>query len=83
MVCGNWQQTLKLEEVFKIARALTDIQVDLYYFETTSYATKVLRQLWSVRSEKGTQSWTPENPDQAVRHYLYRRGFTTTRHPQW
>lgn len=75
---SDWRKALKLGEVFKIAVAMTDIKVDAYQFESCSFTTKVLKKLWSERSNRDIQPWTPENLDPVVRHYLQRRGFTTT-----
>jgi hypothetical protein len=74
----DWRKTMKLGEVFKIAVATTDIKVDAYHFESCSFSTKVLKKLWSERSNLDVQPWTPENLDPVVRHYLQQRGFTTT-----
>src|SRR5436190_22459103 len=75
---SDWHNTIKLGEVFKIAVAITDIQVDAYYFESCLFTTKVLKKLKSERSNQDIQPWIPENLDPVVQHYLQRRGFTTT-----
>ena len=75
---SDWRKAMKLGEVFKIAVATTDIKVDAYHFESCSFTTKVLKKRWSERSNRDIQPWTPENLDPVVRHYLQRRGFTTT-----
>jgi hypothetical protein len=75
---SDWRKALKLGEVFKIAIATTDIKVDACQFESCSFTTRVLKKLWSDRSNRDVQPWTPENLDPVVRHYLRRRGFTTT-----
>jgi hypothetical protein len=75
---SDWRKTMKLGEVFKIAVATTDIKVDANHFENCSLITKVVKRLWSERSNPDIQPWTPKNLDPVVRHYLQRRGFTTT-----
>ncbi|KAI1623158.1 hypothetical protein EDD37DRAFT_695551 [Exophiala viscosa] len=77
VVSSGWQQVMKLGEVFKIAVAMTDINVDAYYFEACSFRTKLVKQLWSERHDQDLQPWTPENIDPLIRAYLCRRGFST------
>lgn len=59
LVSSNWQRTMKLGEVFKIARALTGIQVDPYHFETIRCATEhSLRHQEDLIHMRETQ-WRP------------------------
>lgn len=77
LLSGNWRLSMKLGEVFKIAVALTDIKLDPYHFETCSFHAEVVKKLWLMRCNLDDTSWTPENLDPAVRHYLQRCGFVT------
>ncbi|KAI1611985.1 hypothetical protein EDD36DRAFT_488971 [Exophiala viscosa] len=77
VVSSGWQHVMKLGEVFKTAVAMTDINVDAYYFEACSFRTKLVKQLWSERHDQDLQPWTPENIDPLIRAYLCRRGFST------
>jgi hypothetical protein len=78
LLSSDWRKAMKLGGFFKIAVATTNIKVVAYHFESCSFSTKVLKKLWSERSNRDIQPWTPENLDPVVRHYLQRRGFTTT-----
>ena len=69
---SDWRKAIKLGEVFKVAVAMTDIKVDAYHFETCSFTTKVLKKLWSERSNRDNQP----SKDQQRRIFDARLGST-------